>query len=241
MFRLPTRMLLALASAIGIICGSAITAAAAPVDVASDHIALTAYSAYVGALVTDTEAGRTSAGAYVQNVRHSCGGALRHLSTAAHKSVSASALLAFGQEIGGDLAIRFDTEAVTPFSTLSGALTPLRWSRTATDRTVSSFLNAERASLQIAQSNLCPDARALATHPGVEPAGTTRFLATYLPAAALAKGRLGPFLAVLSRYQTASEAGVIGSIRALAAQFSSTEKVVVTTDDTALVAALGLR
>jgi len=216
-------------------------AAAAPLDFASDRVALSAYHTYVGALVADTGTGRSATRGFILGVRRSCGGTLSSLASHGRKNLSESALLAFGQEIGGDVAIEFDAEALTPFTTLSSRLGPLRWSRPATSRAMSAFLTAERASLQIAPSNICADARALSARPSAEPAGTGRFLTSYLPAAALAKSRLKPFLAVLSHFQTPSEAGVIGSIGTLAAQFAASSKTTVAAGDSALVAALGLR
>jgi hypothetical protein len=98
-----------------------------------------------------------------------------------------------------------------------------------------------KASLQVRQSDLCADARALASQPSVEPPGTRAYLASYLPVAALAKRRLTPFLALLSRFQTSTDAALIGSIASLVTQFNATSHADENALGSALLKALGLR
>jgi hypothetical protein len=217
------------------------TALAAPIDVASDQVALSAYDRYVTALVAGVGSGNRADLQYVASVRLDCGGVLAPLASRSPGQVSQSALLDLGEEIGGDLAIELHTEAMTPFSRLTTAIGRLRWSLRRTGQTVMSFLSAVQASLLVPLSDLCADVRSLASQPTQEPAGTRLFLANYLPAARLAKQRLAPFLAVLARYATPNQASLIGTIRRLVAQFNATAKADETANGASALNALGLR
>ncbi len=206
-------------------------ALAKPLDVASDRVALNAYHTYVSSLVAGLSAADRRAKTFAATVRSRCAGVLTPLESPATQ-VSNAAIVAFGEEIGGDVTIQLHAQAVTAFSLLSGTLGSLTWSSPATGRTVSALVSAMSASLVVGPSALCVDARALLSHPLSEPAGTLRFLDTYQPAAAAARQRLTPFLAVLERFQTASEASTIDSVDLLVTRYSA-----VSTNDQAAVSA----
>lgn len=232
----------------GLVALAAVLAAAVPaaslaasIDLASDRTALGAYHRYVSVLVGGTRSGARADHRYVKGVRGTCGGVLTPLASVSASQLNQRVLLDFGEEVGGDLAVAFDTEAVAPFDRLAAALGRLHWSSPQSARTVSSLLAAERRSLKVAPSKLCADARALVAKPSTEPHGTRAFLARYLPAANLSKRRLAPFLSLLARYQTAGEAKVIASIRTRVARFNAASKAQEKADGIQLLAALGLR
>jgi hypothetical protein len=224
--------------ATGVVCPA--SAAAAPIDTTSDQIALVAYDRYVTALVAGVGSGARADLQYIASVRVDCGRVLAPLASRPPGQVSQGALLDLGEEIGGDLAIELHTEAIAPFARLKSAIGKLRWSTRRTNQAVTAFLSAAQASLLVPLSDLCADARSLASQPTQEPAGTRLFLANYLPAAKLARQRLGPFLAVLARYATPTEASVIATIRRLVAEFNATAKADETADGATALTALGL-
>ena len=234
------RLTAALAALLAIAAVWSDAAIAAPVDVSSDHVALIAYHRYVAALVAGTIAGNRTAGQYGSAVGSQCAGVLAPLISLPKASVSQSALTAFGEEVGGDLAIAFDTEAVAPSARLSATLAHLRWSLRRTRHTVASMLSALKGSLQVRRSNLCADARALVAQPTAEPAGTRAFLAGYLPTASIAKRRLAPFLAMLARYQPPADSAIVSSIGSLVTQFSQTSRQAENALGSSLLKSLGL-
>jgi hypothetical protein len=216
-------------------------AIAAGTDVSSDQAALTAYHRYVTALVTGMSTGERTARQYAATFGTQCPSVLAPLAALPKTQVNQSALSAFGEEVGGDLAIAFNTEAVVPSQRLSSSLGRLKWSTRRSRDTVASLLSALKASLQVQQSDLCTDARALVAQPLVEPSGTRAFLAVYLPAATLAKRRLVPFLALLGRFQTTSDSAMISSISSLVTQFNTISHVDENALGSVLLRALGLR
>jgi hypothetical protein len=215
-------------------------AAATPRDTASDRVALHAYHRYVSALVAGIPDGVSADAGAVASVQSDCPGVLRPLRTKPAGSVNRPAVVAFGEEIGGDMSVAFHGEAAAPFAQFATAVGKLRWSSRATARTVSALVRAVRASLAIPQSDLCSDARALASDPLSEPSGTSSFLAAYLPATTAATQQLKPFLNVLSRYQTAGEHRTIASINHLVARFSRESTADENADSDQVLAALGL-
>jgi hypothetical protein len=216
-------------------------AIAAPIDASSDQIALTAYHQYVTALLTGTGTGNRTARQYATAIGAKCPTVLAPLAALPHAQINQFALGAFGEEVGGDLAIAFDTEAVAPAVQLSTTLAHLKWSTRRSRQVVAAMLGALKASLQVRQSDLCADAHALASRPSVEPPGTRVYLASYLPVAALAMRRLTPFLALVSRYQTSTESALIASIASLVTQFNTTSHTDEKALGSALLKALGLR
>jgi hypothetical protein len=227
---------LAIVSAVG-----ASTSVAASIDLSSDRSALGAYHRYVSVLVGAAGHGARMEHRYVTGVRRGCRGVLTPLGSLTSSQIDRRALLQFGEEVGGDLAIAFDREALTPFRELTAALNHLKWSAPRSARTVASLLAAEDRSLNVPHSKLCSDARALVARPSTEPHGTHAFLATYLPAAKKSTRQLAPFLSLLARYQTPAEGGVIASIRALVTRFNAISRADEKLDSARVLAALGLR
>lgn len=191
------------------------------VDTTSDLAALTAYKTYLLALVTGATEARTTEQLFVSNAASTCQGALTPITAMPRASVSGAALTALGQEIGSDLWLSFTSTASQPFTQLATTLAGLRWTHRTTWEAVAAFVKSEHAVLSMPPSNLCKDALLLASKPLAEPVTAKSFLLHYQTARATLKARLATFLSVLERFQTPTEAKLVGSIDKLASQFDS--------------------
>jgi len=238
--RIPHRLRAATILAVTVALAAATGAQAARIDSSSDQTALTTYHTYVSALANATATARQTDETFIGMVDSHCANVLQPLSSLSSSQLSQPVLVDFGTEIGADLSLEFHRVASKPFTRLAQTLGALRWSSPASTRTISGLISAVRASLAIAPSSLCTDARALVANPQTEPAGTRSFLATYLPATSLAKQRLAPFLKLLAKYQSASDSSVIKSIDTLVDEFSAASAAETKTDTNTIVSDLGL-
>ena len=209
-----------LAAVVVLVLALPAAAGAASLDVHSDGTALTAYHAYLQALVAGAGAGQSGDAALIATVQSTCAGALKPLGSRRSSEVSQTVLADLGEEIGGDLDLTFLAEATQPFATLGHRLSSLRWSMPATAATVNAFLTAEHTVLGLARSSLCADAKAVAAHPRTEPSATTGFLRTYLGASSALHTRLSAFLGVLGQFETIKERRVVDAIDSLAARYA---------------------
>lgn len=216
------------------------TSTTTPSDAESDRSALTDYRNYLKALVKGASGGVAQDAAFTATVKKRCSGALAPLTALPSSQVSATALSDLGEEIGGDLAIDYLSEADTPFAKLSPALEVLVWSDPAPEQAIGALLSAESAVLSLTSSSLCADARSLAAHPARVPRRTVAFLGPYLTYSATLRSQLSEFLAVLSRYATTDDNSVISQINALVAKFAASSAMTEHSDATAILAALGL-
>ena len=223
--RLPAAALLAVTIALATLAPA--RALATPLDVASDRVALGAYEHYLVSITAGLPAAQARGRAFASAVTQRCAGVLGPLSALASSQVSQPALVALGEEIRDDVAVRFDGQARAAFTRFSSALQRLRWSSRSTARTIVALIASIHASLALRSSALCADAQTFASAPLLVPAGTSRFLAAYQPAASAARARLTAFLKVLERFQTTSEAAVIGAVDRLVTRYeraSSTDQ-----------------
>lgn len=215
--RLHARML-ALTAALAAVALLAVPALAAHIDTASDRAALAAYDKYMSSLNAGITAASDRDDAFAASVRKGCAGVLSSLPP---DRVDSPAVVDLGHEIGDDVAVEFDAQAVPAFTKLSSALGRLGWSSSATARTVAAVIAAMRGSLAIKPSRLCADAHAVASAPASEPVRTRRFLSVYAPAARAASRWLTAFLGVLGRFETSSEAGLIAAVNRLVTRYQS--------------------
>jgi hypothetical protein len=209
-------------------------------DAASDRAALIAYQAYLQALVKGVPAGAKQDAMLTATVKRRCAGVLGPLSALPSAQLNSLALSDLGEEIGGDLAIEFLSEAQGPFQQLSATLTPLSWAEPAPQAAIHALLSAESAILALSPTTLCADARALAAHPRKVPAATLAFLATYLADSAALKQQLTEFLTVLSKYATAKDNDVINAVNQLVARFGAAQDQAEHVDADAILVSLGL-
>ncbi len=186
-------------------------ALAAPIDVASDRTALSAYGGYAASLVSSVAAANRRAVAFALSTQAACGGVLTELPSLPPGLISQAALVDLGREVHDDVAIEFDAAAIPAFTRLSGSLSRLHWSSVATATTIRSLISAIGASLALRPSNLCSDAQAFATSPVAEPRGTRALLAAYGSAANTVRRRMTAFLAILERFQLPAESGEIAT------------------------------
>ncbi len=186
-------------------------ALAAPIDVASDRTALSAYGQYAVSLARSVAGANRRAGAFAESTETACGGVLAELGSIPPGLISHAALVDLGREVRGDVALEFDGAAVPAFNRFSASLRRLHWSAGATAATISALVSAIGDSLTLRPSDLCADAQAFATSPVAEPIGTRKLLAAYGSAANAVRRRMTAFLAILERFETPSEAGGIAA------------------------------
>jgi len=209
-------------------------------NAASDQAALTAYRKYLQSLVSSSGLGRERDAVLVSTVASSCQNALTQLSSEPSTPVRQAVLSNFGEEIGGDLALAFLSEAKRPFSKLSTQLGALRWSSTAPATAIRQMLTAERTVLNMQQSSLCADAAEVSSYPRVTPPATASFLTHYLNASATVSRRFQNFLTVLQRYETNSERQLVAAIDNLVGQFGTASTAADQTYSQSILSDLGL-
>lgn len=209
-------------------------------DAASDRAGLVDYREYLRALVNDEELGAQRDQTFTNTIKQGCAGVLKPVSTLAPSKVSSTVLSDLGEEIGGDLTLQFLSEADKPFAQLSSEFDSLPWTEAPPPEAIDGLLSAERALLALAPSQLCIDARSLALHPKLEPAGSEAFLAHYLDDSATLKLALNEFLSVLSRFASSDESKLIKTIDHLVATFASTSAATERTDADTVLTTLGL-
>lgn len=238
--RAPRRRVLAIVIGLIAVCPAA--ASAAPVNRASDRAALSAYHAYLNTLVSTVPAWRRDDNAYISSLAGKCGGVLAPLRHVPASSVNKQALLAWELEAGGDL----DAVSVYPSSRpalgrMAASLAPLHWSSAGIRNVVSGFVGAERRLLALTPSNLCADSRVLAaSHARRVAHGTAAFVSKFAHRVVAAGKAAGAFLAVLSRYASPSEHGLISSTNHLLHEFNAKIKALAGPEARKLVGVLGL-
>ena len=207
---------------------------------ASDHMALTAYKTYIQALVSKALLGRQRDATLVSTVASTCQNALSQLNGEPSTPVRQAVLSNFGEEIGGDLALGFLSEATHPFAQLSAALGRLQWSSPAPANAIRQLLASERTVLKMPQSTLCADASQVSSYPRVIPAATQAFLQRYLAASANVGTRFHTFLAVLQRHETKADRPLVAQIDLLVTQFNAASTSAQQTYSQSIMSDLGL-
>ncbi len=223
------------------------SAGAAPLDVASGGVALSAYHTYMSALVSDLPASQQSADAFVASISASCPNALAAVSGVPASPVSPvspvnqSASFMFGEEVGLDAALEVAAPATAPLAALEETLAGLRWSSPHTAAKIKRFLEAKRAFLALAASDLCGDARALAsTNAQVTPPGTLAFVASAKRDTAAASAGIAAFVKILNRFHTRAEHAKAAATNRLVRKLKSEYTTLSTTELHELLPALGL-
>jgi hypothetical protein len=216
-------------------------AAAAPIDVASDHVALGAYNRYLKDILAGVPAWRSDDNAFVASVARSCRGALASLKHRPASRLNRSAVVAFGLELGGDLDAAGYAAGRGPLATMAATLGGLTWSSATTHHTVKVFLAAQHNLFSLAPSHLCADMRALAASRGQRtPRGTSRWLSKFLHRLAVEEGTGSKFISVLERFESASDLGLIADTNRVLRQSEAAIQTVVKHEAHKLVAVLGL-
>jgi hypothetical protein len=216
-------------------------AAAAPIDTASDHVALAAYGHYLQGALSNLPAARSADNAYVASIATACPNVLAALNLLPAQGINRAAGIAFGEELGGDLLVATYRVERAPLATLSAALTRLPWSSPQTSGTIESFLTAQRNLFHLGPSHLCADAKALAaSNLRRTPRGTLRWLARFGRLLSAQQTHVGPFLRALEQFQAPDDAAQVDANNRRVGQIMAAFPALVRTEATKLESALGL-
>lgn len=194
------------------------SATARTINGRADHAALGAYRTYLHALVRSEVAAARRDHRFVSHVEGVCRGGLTR---AQISRIGVAQLRSFGLELGGDLAIRYNSQALRPFNRLAASLSSLTWASQSAVATVMRFIYAERAVLRLRTTNLCLDFLQLNDHPRRTPSATARFGRRYLRVATAAQRRNRELLELFQRYQTRTDGGLIDDINAYLGQYAT--------------------
>ena len=166
------RRKLCLGIALALFVVSSGSAAAAPVDVASEHVAVRAFEIRcLRGRITDVPAARQLENAFVASIAANCPGVLTPIFRLPQGSLKPDTVLAFVNEIGSDLDVEINAASRGRLARMTKALSHLPWSSKRTKATITQFLEAQHRLFSLAPSNLCADANALAANPQVTPPG----------------------------------------------------------------------
>jgi hypothetical protein len=228
----------AMAALLALACPAVATARIANVDVVSDHAATRAYHRYLSATVFPS---RSADDAFVSSISRSCPSVLAAVNLLPVSSVNRSAVIAFGEELGSDLALVAEAPWRGQFVKLARALGRLRWSSRQSGQTVTRYLASVRMFFRLAPSDLCSDARALAaSNAQATPAGTLTWLAAFGRNGTSSRNATSAFLNLLARYQLPTDGSLIIANNRLSNRSNSALKVLVTTEARKLGSGLGL-
>jgi hypothetical protein len=235
------RVGLAVAICAGLLALSPGVAAAAPVNRASDRVALEAYHSYLQDLVSIVPTWRNDDNAYIASISARCSGVLHRLKHAATGTYNQDAVLVFGEESGGDLDAVVYPSARPALADLAAKVSSLRWSSSGIRKVITTYIGAERSLFNVAPSNLCADARVLASsHGRAISRRTAAWVVRYSHRVTAATRDGAAFITVLARYVTPSERGLVRSTTHLLDRFDSAVKAEVVPEVKKLVGVLGL-
>jgi hypothetical protein len=216
------------------------SAVAAPIDRASDHVALRAFDRYIHATLTSLPAAKRSDQAYVRSISASCGNALAPLSSKPASALNKTAARAFFEETVFDLVDRANLPLRGPLARMAQTLSRLQWSSPRIRAIINAFPAAEGALFAVAPSDLCTDARAFAANPRAEPAGTRHWLPMFLHASRRANKAGGGLGVVLGAFHGPRDASVLRDLGRQAKRLGAADKRLETTEEARLLRALGL-
>lgn len=216
-------------------------AAAAPIDTASDHVALRAYGNYAQGVLSRLPAARSADEAYIASIAKTCPDVLAAANLLPQDAINQGSAVAFGEELAGDLVVAAYRPDRAPFATLAATLTRLRWSSQQTAGTIKAFLTGQRKEFRVGPSHLCADARALAaSNVRRTPRGTLRWLARFGRVASAEQTHLGAFLRVLGQFQAPDDAAQIATDNRLVRKVMVALPTLITSEADKLGSALGL-
>lgn len=214
-------------------------AVASPIDVASDHAALSAYDRYLRSAASNLPAWRREDNAFVVSISAACPDVLASLGSAPD-TVNQTALFNLGQEAEGDLGlvgVRADRDAL---AALTRAVSRLPWSSGQARATVGRFVATQRRLFGLAPSHLCDDARALAGLGGAQtPPGTTRWLNRFVRQGGAQEQAQLAFERLLRHLQTPADTALVLEIDRLDRRVGSRLGAISTVETEKLFSALG--
>lgn len=221
--------------------GSVIDTQPQPLNVASGKTALSAYANYLQGIVKTAPTAQQNTAEYVATASAQCKSGLAPLTDPSYQvdeSVQ-STLSLVGQEIGDDLSISFDGNALTPFAKLSTALSRLHWVKgSVASLVIKHFLIAQGTVLSLTPSSLCQDVLLVAASPQRLPLTAKAFLKEYTRDSDVADAALAAFLNLLHSYETWPEHALVNRIANLATQVNKLSQAAIMANATALTADL---
>jgi hypothetical protein len=194
------------------------SASGAPIDAASDHLALSAFQRFERSVLGAVPAWRQAGNGFIASARARCAGALAPTAQARLNPATFSFLL----EVVGDATVLEKSQTRAAFVRMARALERLRWSSRATSTVVRRYLAAERTLFRLRLSDVCADARALTgSHARVTPPGTRRWLARFVPDLGAQETSLSGLIAVLRQMSSAADSGRVRSVQRLLGRIAS--------------------
>jgi hypothetical protein len=219
----------------------ATSAAAAPVDAASDHVLIRAYQTFLTGVLSDVPAWRQADSTYISNTSASCSNVLAAVNLLPSNQVNHAAAAAFGEEAGGDLLVSLGPPILHRLSRLQKSISNLPWSTRKAKTTVTGYLRSEKALYSLAPSDLCADATALAgSNAETTPPGTLQWLATLGRRANRNIKASGAFGSLLGTYHSSGDTGTLNDVLKLLKRWESLAPRVLGHELTKLLTALGL-
>jgi hypothetical protein len=214
-----------------------------PLSVASGRAAMNAYANYLQALVKGSPVAQQNTAAYVatQTAPSGCKSGLEPLTDPSYEvnpTVQATLSL-IGQEIGDDLSISYDGNALTPFAKLSTTLSRLHWVKgSGAVLVIKHFLTAQETVLSLAPSSLCQDVLLVAASPLKLPLAAKAFLKEYTKDSSAADAALSAFLNLLHSYETPFEHTLVNRIANLATQVNKLSQATIMANAATLTTSL---
>jgi hypothetical protein len=211
----------------------------------SDHRALSAYAAYLNALIALEPDGQLNDSNLIATVSQpgtgGCKGALSLLAQPSNQvdGKVQHTLSVLGQEIGDDLTISFDTPAASALGRFAATLRSLRWTRfSGAEPAIRHYINAQSQVLAMTPSDLCQHATAAELQPEQVPDGTRTFLAAYSAASQRANNALTDLMTVMQTYEMPGERALVARIATLAEQLTTQTRADLLQSASALTAVL---
>jgi hypothetical protein len=237
-FRARIALVMAL-TAVGFIL-AAPAAVAGRQDTASDHVALRALQRYMQANLPTLPAARQSDDAFVASITASCPNVLAALNLLPPSAFNEGTVTALGEEIGLDAGFSTYAPLQPPLAVLAAALERLRWSSPKTAAKIKHALDGLHRIFTHIPSELCADARAVAsTNFQTTPSATSQFIAN--AGASLNGPGVGGLARVLGAFRTRADQHVFANIMHLIGQSQTAFEAQGQACGTKLEIALGLR
>jgi hypothetical protein len=216
-------------------------AVAASRDAVSDHTAFGAYQRFLAAMVSAAGEERSAGDAFIATISAGCPNVLAALNVVPASQINRAALTAFAGEVGTDLELSALRSLRRPLSRMTAVLSGLRWSAARTSVQIKRYTSTVRAYFTLAPSDLCADARALASsNAQTAPTGTLQWLAGYGQASARLNTASSLLVGILTRFATPSDLPAMHAIERLLRRLPASQEAVLNAEVPKLFAALGI-
>jgi hypothetical protein len=213
---------------------------AAPIDRASDHVAVRAFDRYLHAALASLPAARRADERFIASISARCRGALAPLASRPATPASKNAAKALAAETVFDLIVTANEPLRSPLARFTGTVLGLRWSSARTASVIAAYPAAAHRLLVLGPSDLCADARAFVANSNVVPAGTGRWEARFARDSKATGKTAFAFGEVMGFFHGPRDTRVLKEIGRLSNRLAPAEKSLATAEETRLLNALGL-